>query len=146
MKTLILAGGTGSRLSEETTSRPKPMVEIGGRPIMWHIMKHYAHYGHDDFLIALGYKGEVIKRFFAEYAHLASDLTVNLRDGKVIRHTTRPEEEWSVSLIDTGLHTHTGGRIRKMAPFIDGTFMATYGDGVADVDLDQLLAFHREQG
>ena len=146
MKTLILAGGTGSRLSEETVSRPKPMVEIGGRPIMWHIMKHYAHYGFSDFLIALGYKGEFIKRYFSEYAHLASDLTVNLRDGKVIRHNQEPEEAWNVSLIDTGLHTHTGGRIRKMAPFVDGTFMATYGDGVADVDLTRLLEFHREQG
>mgnify|MGYP001822350384 CR=1 FL=1 len=146
MKALILAGGTGSRLSEETVSRPKPMVEIGGRPIMWHIMKHYAHYGHADFLIALGYKGEFIKRYFSEYAHLASDLTVDLRDGKVIRHSQEPEEAWNVSLIDTGLNTHTGGRIRKMAPFIDGTFMATYGDGVADVDINRLIEFHREQG
>ena len=146
MKTLILAGGTGSRLSEETVSRPKPMVEIGGRPIIWHIMKHYAHYGLDDFLIALGYKGEYIKRYFADYAHLASDLTVNLREGKVIRHNQDAEEAWNIALIDTGLNTHTGGRIRKMASFIDGTFMATYGDGVADVDIDQLLAFHRTQG
>jgi glucose-1-phosphate cytidylyltransferase len=146
MKTLILAGGTGSRLSEETVSRPKPMVEIGGRPIMWHIMKHYAQYGYNDFLVALGYKGEFIKRYFSDYAHLASDLTVNLREGKVIRHSQEPEEAWNVSLIDTGLNTQTGGRIRKLAAFIDGTFMATYGDGVADVDLDRLLDFHRAQG
>ena len=146
MKTVILAGGVGSRLAEETVSRPKPMVEIGGRPIMWHIMKHYAQYGHQDFVLALGYMGQYIKRYFSEYAHLESDLTVNLREGKVIRHRNEADEAWTIAMIDTGLDTHTGGRLRRLAPFIDGTFMVTYGDGVSNVDLDALLAFHRSQG
>ena len=140
MKVVILAGGLGSRLSEETVSKPKPLVQIGGRPIVWHIMKHYAAYGYDDFLIALGYKGDMIKQYFAEYAMLASDLTVNLGANKVIRHTQQPDETWKVGLIDTGLHTHTGGRIRRLAPHYNGTFMATYGDGVSDVDIDKLRA------
>ncbi|NNF54288.1 MAG: glucose-1-phosphate cytidylyltransferase [Acidimicrobiales bacterium] len=146
MKVVILAGGLGSRLSEETISKPKPLVEIGGKPIIWHIMKHYAAHGFDDFLIALGYKGDMIKQYFAEYATLASDLTVNLAANKIIRHSQEPDEQWNIGLIDTGLHTHTGGRIRRLAPHYNGTFMATYGDGVCDVDLDRLLAFHRGHG
>jgi glucose-1-phosphate cytidylyltransferase len=146
VQTVILAGGVGSRLAEETVSRPKPMVEIGGRPIMWHIMKHYAHYGHDDFVIALGYMGQYIKRYFSEYAHLEPDLTINLREGKVIRHSAAPAEAWTIKMIDTGLETHTGGRLRRLAAHIDGTFMVTYGDGVSNVDLDALLEFHRKQG
>ncbi len=146
MKTVILAGGVGSRLSEETHLRPKPMVEIGGRPIMWHIMKHYAQYGHQDFIVALGYMGQYIKRYFSEYAHLESDLTVNLKDGHVTRHGAASDEEWTISMIDTGLDAHTGGRLRRLAPHLTETFMVTYGDGVSDVDLDALLAFHRAQG
>ncbi|MBT8239948.1 MAG: glucose-1-phosphate cytidylyltransferase [Acidimicrobiia bacterium] len=146
MKVVILAGGLGSRLSEETVSKPKPLVQIGGRPIVWHIMKHYAAHGYDDFLIALGYKGEMIKQYFAEYAMLASDLTVNLGANKLIRHTQQPDETWKVGLIDTGLHTHTGGRIRRLAPHYNGTFMATYGDGVSDVDITRLVEFHESHG
>ncbi len=146
MKVILLAGGIGSRLSEETVSKPKPLVQVGNRPILWHIMKHYAAYGYDDFLVALGYKGEMIKRYFADYADLASDLTVNLAAGKVIRHTQQPDETWKVGLIDTGQLTHTGGRIRRLAPHINGTFMATYGDGVSDVDIAKLVEFHKSHG
>jgi glucose-1-phosphate cytidylyltransferase len=146
MKVVILAGGLGSRLSEETVSKPKPLVQIGGKPIIWHIMKHYAAHGYEDFLIALGYKGDMIKQYFAEYATLASDLTVNLGANKVIRHTQQPEENWNVGLIDTGLHTHTAGRIRRLAPHYNGTFMATYGDGVSDVDISKLVDFHKSHG
>jgi glucose-1-phosphate cytidylyltransferase len=146
MKVVILAGGLGSRLSEETLTKPKPLVEIGGKPILWHIMKHYAAYGFDDFLIALGYRGDMIKQYFAEYAMLASDLTVNLGSNQLIRHTQQPEETWKVGLIDTGLQTHTGGRIRRLAPHYNGTFMATYGDGVSDVDIGNLVEFHRSHG
>ena len=146
MKVVILAGGIGSRLSEETVSKPKPLVEIGGKPILWHIMKHYAAHGFDDFLIALGYKSEMIKRYFNEYSVLASDLTVNLAENKVIRHNQEPAEKWRVGLVDTGLSTHTGGRIRRLAQYYDGTFMATYGDGVSDVNITKLLEFHRSHG
>ncbi len=146
MKVILLAGGIGSRLSEETVSKPKPLVQVGNRPILWHIMKHYAAYGHDDFLVALGYKGEMIKRYFADYADLASDLTVNLGAGKVIRHKQEPDEAWKVGLIDTGQDTHTGGRIRRLAPYINGSFMATYGDGVSDVNIEKLVEFHKSHG
>ncbi len=146
MKVVILAGGFGSRLSEETVNKPKPLIEIGGKPIIWHIMKHYAAHGYEDFLIALGYKGDMIKQYFAEYAMLSSDLTVNLGTNKVIRHSQEPEERWHVRLVDTGLNTHTGGRIRRLAPHYNGTFMATYGDGVGDVDISRLVEFHRGHG
>ncbi len=146
MKTVILAGGVGSRLAEETASRPKPMVEIGDRPIMWHIMKHFAHYGHQDFVLALGYMGHSIKRYFSEYSHLESDLTVDLGRGEVTRHEPSLEEAWRIAMIDTGLDTQTGGRLKRLASHIDGTFMVTYGDGVSNVDLDALLAFHRQSG
>jgi glucose-1-phosphate cytidylyltransferase len=146
MKVVILAGGLGTRLSEETQTKPKPMVEIGERPILWHIMKHYAHHGFSEFFIPLGYKGELIKRFFVEYASLADDFTIHL-DGSGVRvHGARPRENWTVHLIDTGTATNTGGRLKRLERHLsDGTFMLTYGDGVCNVDLKRLLAFHREQ-
>jgi glucose-1-phosphate cytidylyltransferase len=150
VKVAILAGGVGSRISEETEIKPKPMVEIGGRPILWHIMKHYGHYGFREFVIALGYKGEVIKRYMLEYASLHSDLEIGLRDGSVTRNGNggRSEpDDWTVQLVDTGQDTATGGRIKRLAPWLgDSTFMLTWGDGVSDVDLDALLAFHRAHG
>jgi glucose-1-phosphate cytidylyltransferase len=148
MKVAILAGGLGSRLAEETEVRPKPMVEIGGRPILWHIMKHYAHYGFDDFTIALGYKGEYIKRYFTDYAHLEKNLTISLSQGRVEWLDTEGEQEnWTVRLIDTGFSTMTGGRVKRLRSHLgDETFMLTYGDGVSNVDLHELLAFHRAHG
>jgi glucose-1-phosphate cytidylyltransferase len=150
MKVAILAGGVGSRISEETEVKPKPMVEIGGKPILWHIMKHYAHYGHTDFTIALGYKGEVIKRYMVDYASLQSDLVVGLANGHVERNGNGNHAEiddWTVRLIDTGQETATGGRIKRLAPTIGNeTFMCTWGDGVSNVDLDNLLDFHRSHG
>ena len=146
MKVAILAGGLGSRLQEETEVRPKPMVEIGGRPILWHIMKHYAHYDFNDFVIALGYKGEVIKRWMLDYSSLQGDLTISLHDGNVeVLETER--EDWRVSLVDTGQKTQTGGRIKHLARHLgDSTFMLTWGDGVSDIDLRHLLEFHRAHG
>jgi glucose-1-phosphate cytidylyltransferase len=147
MKVIILAGGRGSRLAEETDVRPKPMVEIGGRPILWHIMKLYGHYGYDDFGIALGYMGDYIKKWMVDQAGLAHDLTVSLGTGAVRRHDGDSPEDWTVDLIDTGLNTNTGGRIKRMKPYINNeTFMLTWGDGVSDIDLDDLLAFHRSHG
>lgn len=149
MKVGILAGGLGTRLAEETEVRPKPMVEIGGRPILWHIMKHYAHYGFNDFVVALGYKGEYIKRYMVDYCSLNGDLEVNLARGTVALRAaeTGDREDWTVSLVDTGLPTATGGRIKRLAPYMgDSTFMLTWGDGVSDIDLHRLLAFHREHG
>lgn len=146
MKTIILAGGFGTRLSEETELRPKPMVEIGGRPILWHIMKTYAHYGFNDFSLALGYKGEMIKRFFLEYRLLTSSLSVSLNDEKVDWHMG-PEENWNVDLIDTGAKTMTGGRLKRLMPTIEKeTVMMTYGDGVANIDIKNLVEFHRSHG
>ena len=146
MKVVILAGGVGSRLAEETEVKPKPMVEIGGRPILWHIMKHYAHYGFREFFIALGYKGEIIKRYFLDYYALNGNLAVHLSNGKVeIQNETC--EDWIVNLIDTGMNTLTGGRIKRLEPWLKHeTFMVTYGDGVSNVDLKDLLRFHRSQG
>jgi glucose-1-phosphate cytidylyltransferase len=147
MKVVVLAGGLGTRLSEETEARPKPMVEIGGRPILWHILKHYAHFGFQEFYVALGYKGESIKRFFLDYHALGSNMSVSLRDGRVEVHDGGEREDWRVHLIETGLETNTGGRLKRLEPFLsDGTFMLTYGDGVADVDLGALLKFHRAHG
>ncbi|MFN0158710.1 MAG: glucose-1-phosphate cytidylyltransferase [Bacteroidota bacterium] len=146
MKVAILAGGVGSRLSEETEVKPKPMVEIGGKPILWHIMKHYAHYGHREFVIALGYKGEYIKKYMVDYSSLTGNLKVDLKSGKVdAQGGSRPD--WTVQLVDTGISTLTGGRIKRLAPYIGNeTFMLTWGDGVSDVDLNKLLAFHRSHG
>src|SRR5258706_5009192 len=146
MKVVILAGGLGSRLAEETEMKPKPMVEIGGRPILWHIMKHYAHHGIDEFVIALGYKGEEIKRYFLDYYSLNGSMTINLVDGKVETHD-RECEDWVIHLVDTGLQTLTGGRIKRLAPLLGNeSFMVTYGDGVSDIDLADLLQFHRSHG
>jgi len=146
MKVAILAGGLGTRLSEETEIKPKPMVEIGGRPILWHIMKLYAHFGHKDFIVALGYKGEYIKKYMVDYRSLCGDLTVNLKNGECKYHEGN-ELDWTVQLIDTGLKSQTGGRIKRLAPYVgDETFLLTWGDGVADIDLDALLKFHRSHG
>ncbi|MEB3335850.1 MAG: glucose-1-phosphate cytidylyltransferase [Leptolyngbyaceae bacterium] len=146
MKVGILAGGLGTRISEETEMRPKPMVEIGGRPILWHIMMHYAHYGFKDFAIALGYKAEVIKKYIVDYCSLNSNLTVNLSTGKVKLHGNY-QCDWTVDLVDTGISTNTGGRIKRLAPYLgNSTFMLTWGDGVADINLRDLLAFHRSHG
>lgn len=146
MKVAILAGGFGSRLAEETEVKPKPMVEIGGRPILWHIMKHYAHYGFKEFFLALGYKGEIIKRYFLDYYTVNGNLTVHLPNGKVEVHN-KECEDWIVNLIDTGLSTLTGGRVKRLEPWLKHeTFMVTYGDGVSDVNLHDLLRFHRSQG
>lgn len=144
MKVAILAGGAGTRLAEETDAKPKPMVQIGTRPILWHIMMHYGHYGHKDFYIALGYKGEMVKRYFLECASLEGNLGVNLSTGHV---TSCGREDWTIHLIDTGEATMTGGRIKRLAPFIGNeTFMLTWSDGLSDVDLDKLLEFHRSHG
>lgn len=146
MRVVLLAGGMGTRLQEETSNRPKPMVEIGGKPILWHIMKHYASYGHDDFYIALGYMGEFIKSYFLQGYNLSGNLTVDFGRRMVSREDT-DSEEWRVNLIDTGLHTLTGGRLFRLKRWLkDQTFMLTYGDGVSDIDLDALLDFHRQRG
>ena len=145
-KVVILAGGLGTRLAEKSDVIPKPMVEIGGRPLLWHIMKHYAHYGFREFFIALGYKGEAIKRYFMDYYILNGSMTVNLSDGSIEMHD-RECEDWIVHLIDTGLSTNTGGRVKRLEPWLkDETFLLTYGDGVCDLDLGELLHFHRTHG
>ena len=146
MKVVILAGGFGTRLAEETEVKPKPMVEIGGRPILWHIMKHYAFYGFKEFFIALGYKSEFIKRYFLEYYDLNGSMTINLSSGKIEMHN-KDCEDWILHLMDTGIQTNTGGRIKRLEPWIqDATFMVTYGDGVCNVDIQDLLRFHRSHG
>ena len=146
MKVVILAGGLGTRLSEETEVRPKPMVEVGGRPILWHIMKHYAAQGFGEFCVALGYKGDVIKRFFVDLATLHGSMTVDLSDGSISR-AAEDREDWTVHLVETGQDTNTGGRVGRLRDRLsDGTFMLTYGDGVGTVDLNALLAFHRAHG
>jgi glucose-1-phosphate cytidylyltransferase len=146
IKTVILAGGFGTRLSEETAVRPKPMVEVGGRPILWHIMQQYAGYGFTEFVLALGYKAEIVRQYFADYHGLMRDLTVRTRDGGITAHG--PEcEDWTVHLIDTGLQTQTGGRVRRLREWIgDETFFLTYGDGVSNIPIDALLRFHRMHG
>ncbi|HTM53069.1 MAG TPA: glucose-1-phosphate cytidylyltransferase [Pirellulales bacterium] len=144
MRVAILAGGLGTRLQEETTVKPKPMVEIGGRPILWHVMKHYSHHGFNEFIVALGYKGECIKRHFLDYHSLNSNITVDLATGQITNHNQQPEP-WLVHLVDTGGETNTGGRVKRLQRWLDaGTFMVTYGDGVADVNLRELLEFHYE--
>lgn len=145
MQVVILAGGRGTRLAEETGMRPKPMVEIGGRPILWHIMSVYAAHGHTDFLVACGYKGEMIKQYFHQYAVHHSDYIVNLKTGAVEVVNPHPLD-WQVGVIDTGLDTMTGGRLRRLKPYLTDTFLCTYGDGVGNVDISQLVAFHKAHG
>jgi glucose-1-phosphate cytidylyltransferase len=150
MKVGILAGGLGTRLAEETEVRPKPMVEVGGKPILWHIMRHYLRYGFDDFVIALGYRGEHIKRYIVDYyTYNDSNLTVDMHNGGVKAYPTaeRVSESWTVDLIETGATAETGARIKKIVPYLgDETFMLTYGDGVSNVDLRKLLEFHKAHG
>lgn len=146
MKAIILAGGLGSRLAEETSLRPKPMVEIGGRPILWHIMKIYSHYGINDFIVCLGYKGYMIKEFFANYFLHSADVTIDLAKNSIETHNAN-SEPWRVTLIDTGAATMTGGRLKRALPYLgdDEEFCLTYGDGVADINIADLLAFHRSR-
>lgn len=146
MKVLILAGGLGSRLSEETILKPKPMVEIGEKPILWHIMKIYSTYGYNDFLILCGYKGYMIKSYFANYYRHLADMTIDMATNKIEYHKNHAEP-WKVTLIDTGLDTMTGGRIKKVRDYVgDNPFMLTYGDGVADMDIVKLVEFHKTHG
>ena len=146
MKVVILAGGFGTRISEESHLKPKPMIEIGEQPILWHIMKHYSQYGFNDFVICLGYKQYVVKEYFADYFLHTSDVTFDLAKNEMQVHNNY-SEPWRVTLVDTGLHTMTGGRIKRIRDYIgDETFMLTYGDGVADVDIAALLAFHKKHG
>jgi len=146
MKVAILAGGMGTRLSEETDIKPKPMVEIGGRPILWHIMQHYSSFGYREFVVALGYRGEYIKRYMMDFGLAESDLTVDLGSGEFLRHGNR-RPNWTVDLVDTGMNTMTGGRIKRLEPLIkDSTVMLTWGDGVSNVNLKDLLSFHKAHG
>lgn len=146
MKAVILAGGLGTRLAEETVLRPKPMVEIGGKPILWHIMKGYGHFGITDFVICLGYKGYMVKEYFANLALHNSDVTISLAQNRVALHQNQ-SEPWNITLVDTGENTQTGGRLSRIRRFVEGEdFCMTYGDGVADVDIGKLLDFHREEG
>lgn len=147
MKAVLLAGGLGTRLSEETVSKPKPMVEIGGKPILWHIMKTYSHYGINDFIICCGYKGYVIKEYFANYFKHQSDITFKMKENKMIVHEKRAEP-WTVTLVDTGDNSMTGGRLKRVLPYIkdEESFCFTYGDGVADVNIQDLLLFHESHG
>lgn len=144
MQSVILAGGYGSRLSEETTVRPKPMVEIGGRPILWHIMKIYSAFGINDFIICCGYKGHMIKEYFANFLYRESDLRVDLRHNR-FEVLNRNVEPWTVTLVDTGLTTATGGRLRRVRSYLDGPFCFTYGDGVGNVDIGEVIRFHQRQ-
>jgi glucose-1-phosphate cytidylyltransferase len=146
MKVVIFAGGLGTRLMEETEARPKPMVEIGGKPILWHIMKIYEHYGHNDFVICLGYKAQMIKEYFLNYYLYNSDVTIELEKNKIDVHFT-DSESFKVTLIDTGLNTNTAGRLKKVRKYLgDETFMLTYGDGVSNINISQLIEFHRNHG
>lgn len=146
MKTIILAGGFGTRLSEETVNRPKPMVEIGGRPILWHIMKIYAHYGFNEFVVGLGYKADFIKKYFLDYAQCSGNLTVSIRNGET-EVFQREQEEWTIHLEETGMDTMTGGRLKNLGHWVKNeTFMLTYGDGVSNVDVNALLAYHKKKG
>lgn len=145
MKVVILAGGLGTRLSEETVVRPKPMVEIGGKPILWHIMKIYSHFGFNDFIICLGFKGYMIKEYFSNYFLHMSDVTFDMRHNSMEVHQ-QSAEPWKVTLVDTGENSMTGGRLKRVAPYLDETFMLTYGDGVADVDIAALVEYHKRHG
>ena len=146
MKVVLLAGGLGTRISEESHLRPKPMIEIGGKPILWHIMKIYSHYGFNEFIVCLGYKGYIIKEYFSNYFLHMSDVTFDMTTNSMEVHQQNVEP-WKVTLIDTGADTMTGGRIRRVAPYLEGeTFMLTYGDGVADIDIRKLYEFHKQHG
>lgn len=147
MKTVLLAGGLGTRISEESQYKPKPMIEIGGMPILWHIMKEYSYYGFNDFIICAGYKQHIIKEWFADYFLHTSDITFDFTEGnKMIIHNMKAEP-WKVTVVDTGLNTMTGGRIKRIQPYVGNeTFMMTYGDGVCDVDISKLLEFHKAHG
>jgi glucose-1-phosphate cytidylyltransferase len=146
MKVLILAGGLGSRLSEETSLKPKPMVEIGGKPILWHIMKIYSSYGYNDFIILCGYKGYMIKEYFSNYYRHMSDMTIDMKDNTITHHKNSAEP-WKVTLVDTGIETMTGGRIKRVQKYIGNEpFMLTYGDGVGDVNIPELIKFHKKHG
>ena len=146
MKAVILAGGFGTRLSEETDLLPKPLVEIGGRPILWHVMKIYEAAGVNDFVICAGYKASLIKRFFANYLLESNDIEINTATREIRYLTRKSPEDWSVKIVDTGLATMTGGRLRRVAPFLDGTFCLTYGDGVTDLDIGEVIDFHKSHG
>ena len=146
MKVLILAGGLGTRLSEETELKPKPMIEIGGKPILWHIMKIYSHYGYNEFVILLGYKGYQIKEYFVNYFLHQSDITIDIQNNNLEIHNTS-SEPWRITLLDTGLHSMTGGRVKRAEDFIGNEpFMLTYGDGVGDIDISKLIDFHKSHG
>lgn len=146
MKAVILAGGLGTRISEETVIKPKPMVEIGGKPIIWHIMKMYSNHGINDFIICAGYKGYVIKEYFANYFLHKSNVTFNFKENDLVIHD-HDCEPWTVTVIETGEHTMTGGRLKRIAPYVQGeSFCATYGDGVSDVDITKLIKFHKDNG
>src|SRR5437867_2567521 len=146
MKVVLLAGGLGTRLAEETELKPKPMVEIGGYPLLWHVMRQYAEHGFKEFFIALGFRGEVVKRYFHEYHSLAGSMTIDFARGELSRHE-RGSDDWIVHLHETGLHTMTGGRLKRLEPHLrNGTFMLTYGDGVSDINLCELLRFHKAHG
>lgn len=148
MKVVLLAGGFGTRISEESAFKPKPMIEIGGQPIMWHIMKEYAFYGHKEFIICAGYKQEYIKKWFADYFLSNSDVTFDYNNGKneMVIHQSHCED-WKVTVVDTGLNTMTGGRIKRIQPYVGNEpFLMTYGDGVCDVEIDKLIEFHKEHG
>lgn len=148
MQAVILAGGLGTRLREETEFRPKPMVAVGGKPILWHIMKIFAHHGITDFIVPIGYLGHIIKEYFLNYEALNSDFTIHLgRQAETKLYTSHPESAWSVTVVDTGADTMTGGRVKRIEPFVEGdVFIVTYGDGLADVDVTALLAFHASHG
>src|SRR5947208_4396919 len=147
MKVVILCGGKGTRLREETEFRPKPMVPIGSQPILWHIMKSYAHYGHKEFILCLGYKGEMIKDFFRNYQWNTNDVTLRLgRKPEANYHSQHDEEDWTVTLLDTGLQTQTGGRLKRALAHVEDCFLFTYGDGLVDSDINQTIAFHRQHG
>ena len=146
MKVVILAGGLGSRISEESYLKPKPMIEIGEKPILWHIMKEYSHYGFNEFIICLGYKGDKIKEFFNNYYLLMSDVTFDFKNNKIITHDNY-SEKWKVTLVDTGINTLTAGRLKRIEKYIKGEpFMLTYGDGVSDINIKELLEFHKNKG
>jgi glucose-1-phosphate cytidylyltransferase len=146
LKVVILCGGFGTRLHQETEIRPKPMVEIGGRPILWHIMKTFAHYGHKEFVLCLGYKGESIKNYFLNYNEINNDFTIDLSNGNLDIHDNRDDTDWKITLVNTGLNTMTGARVKRVEQFVDGDlFMLTYGDGVTDIDINKLIEFHKSQ-